>query len=77
MSKKHKGDKNKPLICGNANNNLQDRYWDGGWKWEGWEKKKGLETIWEGPYRFMGHKNKQGDHNVDEGKWICMLQMEI
>jgi hypothetical protein len=40
MSKKHKGDKNKPLICGNANNNLQGRYWDGGWKWEGWEKKK-------------------------------------
>lgn len=41
------------------------------------EKKKGLETIWEGPYRFMGHKDEQGDQNVDEGKWICMLQMEI
>jgi hypothetical protein len=25
----------------------------------------------------MGHKDEQGDQNVDEGKWICMLQMEI
>lgn len=39
MSKKHIGDQNKPLICGNASSNLQGRYWDGGWKWEGWEKR--------------------------------------
>jgi hypothetical protein len=72
--KKKKRKQNKPLICGN--NNLQGRYWDGGWKMGRLSKKKGLETIW-GPSRFMGHKDEQNDQNVDEGKWICMLQMEI